>query len=171
MARASWIGVERLVELAPRYQRVADLDVRCRQVVLPLQIGRVGGGETFGDRQAVAVGFERGIELALLHQHVADLGVRHPQVALPLCIGAIGSGEALGDGKTVLVDFERLLQVPDREIGVAELVQHHRAASLQVRIIGGGGCELLEGRLGGLQNLAHRFDGHALHVAQPLRDV
>ena len=84
---------------------------------------------------------------------------------------AIGGGEALGDGEAVPVDFERLLQVPERQVGFAELVQHHRAAALQVGVVGRGGRELLERCLGGLEDLAHRFGAHALHVAQPLGDV
>ena len=52
--------------------------------------------------------------------------------------------------------------------------RHHgekEPASLKREIVGCGGGELLEGRLGGFEDLAHGFGAHALDLAQTLGDV
>src|SRR5262245_26236773 len=106
---------------------------------LPLQIARIGGGETLGNGEGRGEGREGLLEHALRQQHVADLTVIKRQEALWAHIVAVESNQALDNGEAVAVGLKRLVELSLRLERVAGFFVRHYQIPLppQIAQIGG----------------------------------
>src|SRR4030088_3351920 len=86
-----------VVELPLPRERVADLAVTGRQIMLPTRILGVGGCEALGTGEERAIDLERLVELSLVEQQTADSVVQHERAAVPIGIARVGGGKAFGN--------------------------------------------------------------------------
>src|SRR5262249_21212106 len=63
------------------------------------------------------------------------------------------------------------VKIAQRKICISELAEQASAAVLQIEVVGRRSRELIERRLGGIENPAHRLGAQALQVAETLGDV
>ena len=152
-------------------ERIADLLVADRQVVLPFRIVGITVNQLLRDGAAFFVRRKRLGIFALPHQHVSEPRVADAETVQPAAVAGVGAYQILVDLAGPLSRCEGARRIADPYQRKGDVDERSRLALAQRRRRLPRLGELLLQSDSAIEDVLHQLDGNSHHKLKPLRQV